>query len=240
LPKSKNTPPLAQIALYRIEKVFAQQGPMSWNLHAPSRKIANFTSKYATLNTKRITFQNKQGLSLSARLELPHSVPPHHFAIFAHCFTCGKGIKAATLISRALTLSGFAVLRFDFTGLGQSEGDFAETGFTSNIDDLVAAAAHLSEHYQAPRLLIGHSLGGTAVLHASAKIDSIEAVVSIGAPFEARHVARLFSDGEADILKHGKATVDIGGGHLRLAVISSTTSSGTPRPACCPLCGKHY
>ena len=161
--------------------------------------------------TKRISFKNEEGLELSARLELPASAPPTHFAVFAHCFTCGKGIRAATMISRALTQKGFAVLRFDFTGLGQSEGDFAETGFTSNISDLVAAARYLEDAYQAPGLLIGHSLGGTAVIHAAAQIESVEAVVTVGAPFEAGHVTHLFEDKKADILKEGRAKVDIGG-----------------------------
>lgn len=163
------------------------------------------------MNTKRIAFKNRDGHELSARLELPLGAPPSHFAIFAHCFTCGKGIKAATLISRALTQKGFAVLRFDFTGLGQSEGDFAETGFTTNLSDLEAAADYLKAHHQAPKLLVGHSLGGTAVIHASAKMDSIEAVVTIGAPFEASHVTHLFADKETDIMAKGRAEVNIGG-----------------------------
>ncbi len=163
------------------------------------------------MKTKRITFINKDGHELSARLELPLGSPPSHYAIFAHCFTCGKGIKATTMISRALSQKGFAVLRFDFTGLGQSEGDFAETGFTTNIDDLVWAAQFLEKEYQAPELLIGHSLGGTAVLHASAKIDSIKAIVTIGAPFEAVHVTHLFDDKKTDIKEKGRAKVNIGG-----------------------------
>lgn len=161
--------------------------------------------------TKRISFKNRNHLELSARLEFPVGAPPTHFAIFAHCFTCGKGIRAATMISRTLTQKGFAVLRFDFTGLGQSEGDFAETGFTTNVADLVDAAEFLEKEYMVPKLLIGHSLGGTAVIHAAAEIESIEAVVTVAAPFEASHVARLFSDKAADIKKDGRAEVNIGG-----------------------------
>jgi putative redox protein len=169
-----------------------------------------FTSKIA-LETKRITFTNADGLKLSARLELPMSVPPAHYAIFAHCFTCGKGIKAATVISRKLTQAGFGVLRFDFTGLGQSEGSFEETNFTSNISDISSAAAYLSENYTAPKLLVGHSLGGTAVLHAAAEIESIEAVCTIGAPAEAVHVMHHIEGNREEIMENGKALVNIGG-----------------------------
>lgn len=144
-------------------------------------------------------------------MEFPLGAAPAHYAVFAHCFTCGKGIRAATMISRALTEKGFAVLRFDFTGLGQSEGDFAESGFTTNVEDLTAAAAYLEEHYEAPELLVGHSLGGTAVIHAAAEIDAVEAVVTVGAPFEATHVTHLFSDKKADIKEKGRAEVNIGG-----------------------------
>lgn len=163
------------------------------------------------MKTKVVSFQNKKGEKLSARLELPIGFGADHFAIFAHCFTCGKNARAATIISRQLTLSGFAVLRFDFTGLGQSEGDFGSSGFTSNIEDLVSAADFLKNEYKEPSLLIGHSLGGTAVLHASAKIDSIKALCTIGAPFESAHVKHLLSEGEAAIKERGRATVNIGG-----------------------------
>ncbi len=150
-------------------------------------------------------------MKLSARLELPIGLQAAHYAIFAHCFTCGKGIKAATVISRKLTQSGFGVLRFDFTGLGQSEGAFEDTNFTSNISDLVAAAAYLSEFYDAPKLLVGHSLGGTAVLHAAAEIESIEAMCTIGAPAEASHVMHHIEGSKDEILLKGKALVNIGG-----------------------------
>src|SRR5690554_6960714 len=126
------------------------------------------------MQTKVIKFKNSEELELSARLELPLGTKPTAYAIFAHCFTCGKNAKAATNISRQLTQNGFGVLRFDFTGLGQSEGDFAETGFTNNISDIVSAAEFLEEYYLAPSLLVGHSLGGTAVIHASAKIESVK------------------------------------------------------------------
>lgn len=166
--------------------------------------------------TKRVSFKNRDGHELSARFEFPLGAPPAHYAVFAHCFTCGKGIRAATMISRALTQKGFAVLRFDFTGLGQSEGDFAETGFTTNVADLIDAAAYIESEYRAPKLLIGHSLGGTAVLHAAAEIESIKAVVTVAAPFEAVHVKELFSDKAADIEKKGRAEVNIGGRNFEI------------------------
>lgn len=131
--------------------------------------------------------------------------------MFAHCFTCGKNSKASTVISRQLTLKGIAVLRFDFTGLGQSEGDFGESGFTSNIQDLVSAAEFLANEYHAPDLLIGHSLGGTAVLHAAARISSIKAFCTIGAPFESSHVRHLLESKTDEIKEKGKARVNIGG-----------------------------
>lgn len=163
------------------------------------------------MKTKTISFKNADGIELSARLELPVGTRPEYFAIFAHCFTCGKNSKAATYISRGLTQSGFGVLRFDFTGLGQSEGHFEDTHFATNIEDLIAAAQFLEEFYVAPVLLIGHSLGGTAVVHASANIDSVKAVCTIGAPAEAVHVLHLISEGRDEIERNGKAKVDIGG-----------------------------
>jgi len=162
------------------------------------------------MQTKAIKFKNSQELELSARLEMPVGKKPQHFAVFAHCFTCGKNAKAATNISRELTQNGYGVLRFDFTGLGQSEGEFKDTGFTSNIEDLVSAAAFLKEFYMAPTLLVGHSLGGTAVIHAGAKIDSVKAICTIGAPAEATHVEHLLGESKEEIEKNGKATVSIG------------------------------
>jgi putative redox protein len=161
--------------------------------------------------TKRIKFENAQGHFLSARLELPAGKAPEHYAIFAHCFTCGKQSRAATIISRQLTQSGFGVLRFDFTGLGESDGEFSQTGFASNISDLVDAVAYLTDHHMAPGLLIGHSLGGTAAIHAAARMQSVRAVCSIGSPFEAHHVMHLLSGSRDEILKNGKAEVNIGG-----------------------------
>lgn len=170
------------------------------------------------MKSKNIKFKNKAGLTLSAKLELPITRPPQHFAVFAHCFTCGKNARAATYISRELTQYGFGVLRFDFTGLGTSEGEFGETDFTSNISDLEAAANFLSENYSTPKLMVGHSLGGTAVLHAAAKIDSIEAVCTIGAPSEAEHVLHHFEESREKIEKEKISEVNIGGRPFNIGV----------------------
>ena len=158
----------------------------------------------------RVEFPGSQGAALSGRLELPEG-RPRAFALFAHCFTCGKDAVAASRISRALTRDGFAVLRFDFTGLGHSGGDFASANFSSNIVDLVRAADYLRENFQAPRLLIGHSLGGTAVLAAIEQIPEVKAIVTIGAPADPRHVRRLITSDLATIDRDGVAEVNLGG-----------------------------
>jgi putative redox protein len=161
---------------------------------------------------KKITFKNTFGQDLSARLDLPLDGRPVAYAIFAHCFTCSKNIKAIANISRALAREGIAVFRFDFTGLGESEGDFADTNFSSNVDDLVAAAEFLKSEYDAPRILIGHSLGGAAILQAASRIPSSVAVATIGAPSDPRHVIRAMgafkekieTEGEAEVLLAGR------------------------------------
>ena len=134
-----------------------------------------------TARLERITFPGSQGDELAARLDFPAG-PPKAFALFAHCFTCSKDIAAASRIANALTETGLAVLRFDFTGLGMSEGEFENTDFTSNTDDLVAAANWLRAEHRAPQLLVGHSLGGSAVLAVAADIAEVRAVATIGAP----------------------------------------------------------
>ncbi|MDH3387216.1 MAG: bifunctional alpha/beta hydrolase/OsmC family protein [Gammaproteobacteria bacterium] len=164
------------------------------------------------MNKIRLEFENSSGDKLAGLLELPeHPDQATSFALFAHCFTCGKDIAAASRISRALAARGIAVLRFDFTGLGSSDGDFANTNFSSNVDDLLFAAQALQRHYQAPQILIGHSLGGAAVLSAAARLESVRAVVTIGAPATAEHVAHLFRDKEADIRRQGEAVVRLAG-----------------------------
>ncbi|MFB3131838.1 MAG: alpha/beta fold hydrolase [Rhodothermales bacterium] len=160
---------------------------------------------------EKLTFENDQGDHLAARLDLPVDGDPIAYALFAHCFTCSKNLKAVANISRALTRQGIAVLRFDFTGLGESEGDFADTNFSSNIDDLVAAAVFLEEEHQAPSILVGHSLGGAAVLQVAHRLDSVKAVATIGAPYDPQHVEHLFEPSLGEIEHLGQATVNIGG-----------------------------
>jgi pimeloyl-ACP methyl ester carboxylesterase len=151
-------------------------------------------SRSAAPPHKRVDFPGSQGAALSGRLELPEG-EPRAVALFAHCFTCGKDTVAASRISRALTGHGIAVLRFDFTGLGQSGGDFGSTDFSSNVGDLVAAAEHLEEVIGPPALLVGHSLGGAAVLAAAERIPTTRAVATVGAPADPAHVRRLLGQG---------------------------------------------
>ena len=164
------------------------------------------------MNKIRLEFENSTGETLAGLLEMPERVDEvSSFALFAHCFTCGKDIAAASRISRALASQGIAVLRFDFTGLGNSDGDFANTNFSSNVEDLLQAAKALEERYRAPQILIGHSLGGAAVLSAAARLESVKAVVTIGAPATAEHVAHLFKNQADQIKQQGQATVALGG-----------------------------
>ncbi|MFC1665315.1 alpha/beta fold hydrolase [Pseudomonadota bacterium] len=164
----------------------------------------------SVVSKQKVVFYNSDGEQLAALLESPASAPTS-YALFAHCFTCSKDIAAATRISKSLAAKGIAVLRFDFTGLGNSEGDFANTNFSSNIDDLVSAANHMREEFATPELLIGHSLGGAAVLSAAHKIPETKAVVTIGAPSDPQHLSHLFSDTRAQIESQGKATVSLAG-----------------------------
>ncbi|HEX6267952.1 MAG TPA: bifunctional alpha/beta hydrolase/OsmC family protein [Burkholderiales bacterium] len=157
-----------------------------------------------------IRFPALAGHELAARLERPAG-ETRAYALFAHCFTCSKDSKAAAYISQALAARGIAVLRFDFTGLGTSGGEFSDSNFTSNIDDLVAASDFLRARYAAPQILVGHSLGGAAVLAAAARIPEARALATIGAPFEPKHIARLLVPGEAQLAAQGEARVDIGG-----------------------------
>ncbi|HRK56679.1 MAG TPA: bifunctional alpha/beta hydrolase/OsmC family protein [Burkholderiaceae bacterium] len=157
-----------------------------------------------------VTFHNPQQQALRGVLETPEG-EAQGYAIFAHCFTCSKNSVAATYISRALAQRGMAVLRFDFTGLGGSEGDFSDTNFSSNIEDLVAAANFLAENYAAPALLIGHSLGGAAVLAAAQHLPEVKAVVTIGAPATADHIAHVFAGALNEIRKQTVAQVNLGG-----------------------------
>lgn len=165
--------------------------------------------------TEHFTFSGHGGHALAARLDLPDG--PHlATALLAHCFTCGKDIPAARRIAARLAGLGIAVLRFDFTGLGQSGGAFEDTSLSSNVGDLLAAAAALEARGMPPSLLIGHSLGGAAVLRAGAQLVSVKAVATIGAPHEPAHVTRHFSDALAAIARDGVAEVDLGGRPVRI------------------------
>lgn len=163
------------------------------------------------MKNERTTFTGALGVRLSARLSLPPDGEPLAYALFAHCFTCSKDLKPVVNISRALTQQGIGVLRFDFTGLGKSEGDFADTDFSSNVADLLAAAEHMASTLKAPAILVGHSLGGAAVLQAAGRLPSVRAVCTIGAPFEPRHLTHLFGDSLAEIETRGHAEVVMGG-----------------------------
>lgn len=162
-----------------------------------------------------IRFPNREGQTLSALLDLPAG-QIETFALFVHCFTCSKDSLAAFRISKALASAGIAVLRFDFTGLGSSEGDFANTNFSSNLEDVRQAIAYLRDNYQTPSLLIGHSLGGAAVLEIAGEIAEIKAVATIGAPADLQHVTHLFSDKIPEINQDGAAEVTIAGRHFQI------------------------
>ncbi len=165
---------------------------------------------------KKLTFRNSRGATLAARVDLPADEAPRAFALFAHCFTCSKDLKAAAYISRALTDHGLAVLRFDFTGLGESQGDFADTTFTTNVEDVQAAAALLAAEFEGPRLLIGHSLGGAAVLQAAVGVPTARAVVTIGSPADPRHVLRRMEPVRDRIEARGEAEVELDGRPFRI------------------------
>ena len=165
--------------------------------------------------TERIEFSGSQGILLAGRLDMPER-PARAWAIFAHCFTCSKDSKAAAYIARALAEAGYGVLRFDFTGLGGSGGDFANTHFSSNADDLVAAADWLRAQHGAPALLVGHSLGGAAVLAAAHRVPDAVAVATLGAPFDPAHVAKQFGASIPEIEAQGEAQVQLGGRPFRI------------------------
>lgn len=160
--------------------------------------------------SRSVTFENSRGQALSGKLDLPDH-EPRAWATFAHCFTCTKATLAATRISRALAAQGIGVLRFDFAGLGQSEGDFAETSFLTNVEDLVSAANWMNESGRVIDVMIGHSLGGTATLLAAGQIDTVKAVATIGSPSEASNVEKQFADSVAEIETKGEAEVQLAG-----------------------------
>jgi alpha/beta superfamily hydrolase len=167
------------------------------------------------MRAERQEFLGADGQKLAARLDTPDGAI-RAYALFAHCFTCGKDVFAASRIAQALTEHGIAVLRFDFTGLGASEGDFANTNFSSNLADLVAAADYLRTHHAAPSMLIGHSLGGAAVLAAAGDIAEVKAVVTVAAPSDPSHVTGLFGEQLDDITRDGEAQVQLAGRPFRI------------------------
>ena len=168
------------------------------------------------MNYNKVSFKNKEGIELTGHLELPLNQEPHTFVLFAHCFTCNKDFFAVRNIAGALSKHGYGVLRFDFTGLGESEGDFEDSNFSGNVEDLIAAAEFLEKEHKAPSLLVGHSLGGAAAIFASEKLESVKAVATIGAPSSQTHVTHLLEDELSEIQKNGKARVNLGGRHFTI------------------------
>ena len=167
------------------------------------------------MKSEQATFAGAHGVPLAARIDAPDE-EARAWALFAHCFTCGKDVVAASRIAHALVGHGLGVLRFDFTGLGESDGDFANTDFSSNVADLVAAADYLRRHHRAPALLVGHSLGGAAVLAAAHAIPEARAVATIAAPSDPGHVAGLFRDSLPEIAARGEAEVQLAGRPFRI------------------------
>ncbi len=168
------------------------------------------------MESKKVSFKNHNGHSLSAYIDTPDSETPEHYALLAHCFTCSKNYKTFSNIDRALTENGFGVLRFDFTGLGESEGKFSDTNFTSNTDDLRAAADFMEKEFRAPELLIGHSFGGAAVLQATSSIASSVAVATIAAPCDPAHINKLLPLDSEEMKKKGETEVIIAGRSFRI------------------------
>ena len=166
--------------------------------------------------SQKYFFSNASGQKLAAYLDAPDGQSPIAYALFAHCFTCSKNIKTVARVSRALAERGIAVLRFDFTGIGESEGDFADTNFSSNVEDLIAAANFLQKNLGTPKLLIGHSLGGAAVLQAAGRIPSAIAVVTIAAPHDPSHLGRLLRSTKEEVEAKGAAEVVIGGKRFQI------------------------
>ncbi|MFY0630328.1 MAG: alpha/beta fold hydrolase [Flavobacteriaceae bacterium] len=163
------------------------------------------------MKTIKLKIPNRKGITLNAFLELPANQKPNYFAIFAHCFTCSSSLTAVKNVSRSLSKDGFGVLRFDFTGLGRSEGEFSDSHFSANVEDLIDVHEFLKESYGTPSLLVGHSLGGAAVLVAASMLEDIKAVATIGAPATVDHVKHLFSHNDDEIPTKGNIKVNIGG-----------------------------
>ena len=175
-----------------------------------------YSAKIERMKKIDVSFKNKDGQELQGVLDLPLNKAPKNFAIFAHCFTCNKNFHAPSNISRSLASQGYGVLRFDFTGLGESEGDFADTNFSGNVEDLIAASDYLKENYSAPKMIIGHSLGGAAAIFASRQIESIQCMVTINAPSNLSHVKKHFESSMDEIQEQGFANIKIGGRSFRI------------------------
>jgi len=186
-----------------------------------------------TSTSRTLNIPNQRGELLAARLDLPAHAAPRAYALFAPCFTCSKDYNAPVHVSRALQQPGLAVLRFDFTGLGHSEGDFLITNFSSMVADLVAAAHYLAAHYAAPQLLIGHSWGGTAVLRASQRLPTVRAVVTLGAPASPRLITHHFTEQVAEIKAQGSARVQISGRpfYLKQQFLTDAHTASVPASA---------
>ncbi len=180
------------------------------------------------MSSTRVEFTSSQGHALAGRLDTPDTAP-RAWALWAHCFTCSKDTKAAAFIARALADAGFGVLRFDFTGLGGSGGDFSNTHFSSNVDDLVAAADWLRAEHGRPALLVGHSLGGAAVLAAAHRVPDLRAVATLGAPCDPGHVAQQFGADLAVIEAQGQATVKLAGREFTIRRSFIDDISGQPQ-----------
>jgi putative redox protein len=163
------------------------------------------------MKSERVSFLSSRNVQLAGRLDLPTRHTPKAYVLFAHCFTCSKEFKAPVGISKALARAGFGVLRFDFTGLGESEGDFAKTNFTTNLEDVLSAAKFLEREYQAPQVLVGHSFGAMAMIGAARDLPSVTSVVAIAAPAEPRHVIEHFGDAWETIEREGRALVQVMG-----------------------------
>ena len=166
----------------------------------------------------KVRFRGAEGQELVGILELPLDGHPRSVALLAHCFTCGKDMGAGRNVAQALVSRGIAVLRFDFTGIGESEGDFGETSFATNIEDLVAACRFLREEVGEPELLVGHSLGGAAVLHAAGRLPGVKAVATVNAPFDPHHITHLLQEERQAIEEQGEAVVSLAGRSFRITL----------------------
>ncbi|WP_304233148.1 bifunctional alpha/beta hydrolase/OsmC family protein [Jiulongibacter sediminis] len=163
------------------------------------------------MKSNHLTIVNSKGIELKASLELPANEKPWRYAIFAHCFTCSSDLSAVRNISRELANYGFGVIRFDFTGLGQSEGEFKDSHFSANVQDIIDVSAYMEVHFKAPNLLVGHSLGGAAVIIAGQKLENIKAIATIGAPVESSHVEHLFETAREELTRKQETKINIGG-----------------------------